>query len=293
MDRIRITLCGHVDAGKSTLAGHLLYRLNVFSDRDLETARKKASENKMDSWSFAYLLDTLEEEQLSGKTRDYIETEFTLDGRKFILTDTPGHHQLIPAMIEGANATQIGFFVLSMKSSEFQKCLADIEHIILFRCMGVKRLIVLLNKVDLATAEQIQANQLEASKMLKKIGYAKPVFLQVSALTGDGFEQLIETVKTIKIEPTELISHTAGRLILKGLVLTKMISPGYCGVLHGNKFQQEVEIDSVLTEKKTPYARKNETCIITINLRHEETFSTRRFILRNGEETVFLGSLSD
>lgn len=320
---IRITLCGHVDAGKSTLAGHLLYKLGVFTDKDVENAKKKARENKMDTWYFAYLLDILEQEQLSGKTSDFIEQPFELSGRPYILIDTPGHHHLIPAMIAGADSTHIGLFVLSMKSSEFQKCLDDIEHIILFKCMGVKHLIVLMNKADLVDADTLAKNQTAIQTMLKRIGYSSATYLAISALNGDNVDKIIDVLKNIEVAPAKSVTYRTSQLTLKGIVLTKMISAGYMGVLHGNRTCHEVMIDSLralpkknevgkkkndaplpfakkndalmpFTKKNDalmPFAKKNDVCVIVINFPREEEFSTTRFILRNADETVFLGTL--
>lgn len=80
------TLIGHVDFGKSTLAGHLLYKCGVFTDEDVQEIKRKT---KKDKWS--YLLDIDSTERERGKTHEMSKNEFCYNGNKFCLIDTPGH----------------------------------------------------------------------------------------------------------------------------------------------------------------------------------------------------------
>jgi signal recognition particle receptor subunit beta len=291
----RIVLAGHVDAGKSTLAGHLLYHLGVFSDRDLQAAAKAAEANHMSSWRYAYLLDILEEEQQSGKTRDYVEVPFTLGQRSFLLVDTPGHHHLIPAMIDGADRATAALVVLSCKSSEFDKCLNDTEHLVLLKCLGIKHVIAVLNKCDTVDAAVLAAHQTTARKMLRKVGFREPTFVSVSALNGTGFPELLAAVAACPApEPaatdvTEDAASATTELTLAGIVLCPLLTAGYQGVLHGSGGLQ-VEAEVAALHHTAPFARRGTECRLTIRLPNPQVLQGTRYVLRDaGSGTVFVG----
>ena len=90
----RFVLIGHVDHGKSTLAGHLLYKVGKFTQRDAEKASQDADKLKMIRWKWAYLLDTYQEERERGKTHEYCIEPFQWEGISYELIDTPGHSSI-------------------------------------------------------------------------------------------------------------------------------------------------------------------------------------------------------
>lgn len=290
---MRFTLFGHVDAGKSTFGGHFLLKHNVFSEQEMKNCHELAIQNKMEGWRFAYLLDVDEHEQLNGKTSDCIQFEFEVNGIKHILTDTPGHHYLIPKMISGADDTDVGIFVISMKSSEFDKCLDDTEHLLLLRCLGIKHLIVILNKIDLAS--DIDDKRKKIQNLIRKIGFSNKItsYVDVDSLTGTGFDQIDKIITNLSfVEEISKINLQTNKIILDGIVLGNLITPGFLAVLHGKKIISNIEVESITIENSpTPFARKDKRCTLTIKLPNVVNIISDRFILRLNDKTVFLGKL--
>lgn len=304
-DPRRVMWCGHVDAGKSTLCGHLLYKLGVFSERDLEVAERSATERKLGAWKYAYLLDILADEQDRGKTRDYCETPAVLKDQTWVFVDTPGHHAFLRHMIEGAEGVSVALWVVSLRPSESEKSLSDTEHLVLLRCLGIQHLVVVLNKSDLMEEGTLDTIKTNASQVAKANGFgAKQVsFCQVSGWTGEGLvspgpwggPSLVDVLTSLPPPKVEAVSEvTTTSLTMKGMVTGEhqLITAGALVVLQGGGHTLEVEVERVATVSKKPFARTGDQATLTLRiLQGPVTFRTKRFILRNGDTTVFLGVL--
>jgi translation elongation factor EF-1alpha len=288
-----------VDCGKSTISGHLLYKLNVFSTDEFRIAEKKAIDNKMPTWKYAYLLDVMEEEQIHGKTKDYCEYSFEYNEKKYLIVDTPGHQQLVRNMINGCSSVDIGLFVVSCKSNEYQNCLNDIEHLAILKCLGAQYIVVLLNKWDIKDDTlSLDTIQHQVKMILKKSGFKHVYFCCTSGYLGYNLvtndntyptQCLMNVIDSISVHRKELVSYKTNKLVLSGVVIgTKLLTAGYSLVVHGGGTNKEfqVDIDSILPKC---FARPNEKCTITINLQFEEIFTNNRFILRDANETLFIG----
>jgi len=302
MDPLRVLWCGHVDAGKSTLCGHLMYKLGVFSDRDLEVAERSANERKLAAWKYAYLLDILADEQERGKTRDYCETPCTLHGRNVVFVDTPGHHAFLRHMIEGAEGASVALWVVSLRPSETEKSLADTEHLMLLRCLGIQHVVVVMNKCDLMDDGAAAGVAKEALRVTKTCGFAsKQVsFCYVSGWTGDGLtspgpwggQSLVDTVASLPSPKTETAPTTASSVLtMKGMVMgeRQLITAGTLLVMQGGGHTLDVEVTSV--HGKKPFVRSGEQTTLTVRVMSGAVVSARRFVLRTGDSTVFLGIL--
>jgi signal recognition particle receptor subunit beta len=298
----RVLWCGHVDAGKSTLCGHLLYTLGVFSDHDLAQAERTAQDKKLSGWKYAYLLDILTDEQERGKTRDYCETPCTLGSKEFVFVDTPGHHAFLRHMIEGAEGATAALWVVSVRPSETEKSLADTEHLLLLRCLGVQHLVIVLNKCDLMEEDVLETVKTKTGQIAKKYGFgpAHVSYCCVSGWTGAGLTtpgpwggvDLATTLTSLpppKCDP--VAEYTTDTLTLKGMVTgDHLITPGLVLVLQGSRLTLEVEVERVVSPTKKPFARQGEQATLSLRfLQGTTALCAKRFILRNGDATVFLG----
>ena len=149
---VSIVFVGHVDSGKSTISGSLLYNLGQVDDRAIEKYKREAKVKNRESWFMAYIMDTYEEEREKGKTVDIGKASFTTPHRRFTLLDAPGHAGYIPNLLLGACQADFAGLVISAKKGEFEsgfdKQGSTREHTLLLKALGVNNLIVMVNKMD-------------------------------------------------------------------------------------------------------------------------------------------------
>ncbi|PJF17397.1 Sup35p [Paramicrosporidium saccamoebae] len=151
-ENINVVFIGHVDAGKSTLGGQLLYLTGMVDKRTLEKFEKESKELNRESWYLSWALDTSEEERHKGITVECGRAHFETDKRRFTILDAPGHKNFVPSMISGAAQSDVAVLVISARKGEFEtgfeKGGQTREHAMLVKTLGVKRLIVVINKMD-------------------------------------------------------------------------------------------------------------------------------------------------
>ncbi|PKY03284.1 hypothetical protein P168DRAFT_255499 [Aspergillus campestris IBT 28561] len=198
-EHVNIVFIGHVDAGKSTLGGAILYVTGMVDERTLEKYRKDAKEAGRETWYLSWALDLTNEERAKGKTVEVGRAHFQLtiqspDGpveRDFSILDAPGHKAFVHHMIGGASQADVGVLVISARKGEyetgFEKGGQTREHALLARNTGVKTLIVAVNKMDDPTVEWSKARfdecTVKVSKFLEALGYKKDdlYFMPISA----------------------------------------------------------------------------------------------------------------
>jgi peptide chain release factor subunit 3 len=184
-----------VDAGKSTLGGQILYLKGQVDERTIERYKIEAKEKNRESWFLAYILDLGEEEREKGKTTDVSRAGFETKKKRYTVLDAPGHRNYVPNMIGGASQADVAVLVVSARKGEFEsgfeKDGQTREHATLAKTLGVKRLVVAINKMDDSTVEwsKERYDQIvtELTKFLKGVGYdpKKTVtFLPISGQTG-------------------------------------------------------------------------------------------------------------
>lgn len=191
-ENLSIVFIGHVDAGKSTFCGQLLYSTGQVDIRTIEKYEKEAKEKNRESWFLAYILDTNEEERQKGKTVEVGKALFETNHKKITILDAPGHKNYVPNMILGACQADIAVLVISARKGEFEtgfeKGGQTREHILLTRTLGVLYLIVVINKMDDVTVNWDQNRFLECKEklsiFLKSIGFNNKQikFIPISAL---------------------------------------------------------------------------------------------------------------
>ena len=203
-DHLNVVFIGHVDAGKSTIAGQLLLLMGMVDPRTLDKYEKLAKELGRDSWYLAYILDTNKEERARGKTVEVGRAYFSTDKRRFTILDAPGHKDYVPKMIGGAAQADVAILVISARKGEFEagftKGGQTKEHAMLAKTLGVNRLIVLVNKMDEKTVmwDQGRFEHIRDTLMpyLSKIGFKKNViFMPVSGLTKANLKECTEWYK--------------------------------------------------------------------------------------------------
>ena len=188
LPKINIMTAGHVDAGKSTLIGRLLFDSGAIREDQMRKLKELAKELKKETFEFAFLMDRLKEERERGVTIDIMHTPFESKKYYYTVIDAPGHRDFVKNMITGASQADAAILVVSAKPGEgIQE--QTREHTFLLKVLGINQLLVAINKMDAANYDEKRYNELVADvkKLLQSVGYkvdAMP-FVPVSAYVGD------------------------------------------------------------------------------------------------------------
>jgi elongation factor 1-alpha len=185
---INIMTAGHVDAGKSTLIGRLLYDTGAIREEEMRKLKDLATELKKETFEFAFVMDVAKEERERGVTIDVMHRPFETQKWFFTIIDAPGHRDFVKNMITGASQADVAMIVVSAKQGEGVQEQTK-EHMFLLRVLGIKQLMVVVNKMDAANYDQKRFEEIkqEVSKLLMGVG-VKPEeipFIPVSAYQGD------------------------------------------------------------------------------------------------------------
>ncbi|GAB7349235.1 hypothetical protein MBLNU459_g8397t1 [Dothideomycetes sp. NU459] len=182
---------GHVDHGKSTLMGRLLYDLKVVDQRSIDKFRKEATTLGKSSFALAWVMDSTSEERERGVTVDIAMNHFETAKTKFTILDAPGHRDFIPNMIAGASQADFAVLVIDAGTNSFESGLKGQtkEHALLVRSMGVQRIIIAINKMDSVQWDQDRFEEIkqQLSAFLTTAGFQPKniVFIPCSGLTGE------------------------------------------------------------------------------------------------------------
>jgi len=192
---INIVVIGHVDAGKSTTTGHLIYKCGGIDKRTIEKFEKESAEMGKSSFKYAWVLDKLKAERERGITIDIALWKFETSKYYFTIIDAPGHRDFIKNMITGTSQADCAVLVVASGTGEFEAGIAKTgqtrEHALLAYTLGVKQMICVVNKMDDKSVNwgEGRYNEIknEVSSFLKKIGYNsdKVPFVPISGWHGD------------------------------------------------------------------------------------------------------------
>jgi elongation factor 1 alpha-like protein len=186
-----ISKLGHVDAGKSTLMGRLLADLKAVDQRTLDKYRREAERIGKGSFALAWVLDQGSEERARGVTIDIAMNKFETEKTRFTILDAPGHRDFVPNMIAGASQADFAVLVIDAGTGNFESGLKGQtkEHALLVRSMGVQKVIVAVNKMDIVQWSKDRFDEIEQqiSSFLTTAGFqAKNIsFVPCSGFHGD------------------------------------------------------------------------------------------------------------
>jgi len=192
---INIVVIGHVDSGKSTTTGHLIYKCGGIDKRTIEKFEKEAQEMGKGSFKYAWVLDKLKAERERGITIDIALWKFETSKYYVTIIDAPGHRDFIKNMITGTSQADCAVLIVAAGVGEFEAGISKNgqtrEHALLAYTLGVKQLIVAVNKMDSTEPPYSDARfneiQKEVSSYIKKIGYNPDTvcFVPISGWHGD------------------------------------------------------------------------------------------------------------
>ena len=200
-EHVNIIFIGHVDAGKSTLGGSILYATGMVDERTMDKYKREAKEAGRETWYLSWALDLTKEERSKGKTVEVGRGFFETEKRRYSILDAPGHKTFVPNMIGGASQADVGILVISARKGEyetgFEKGGQTREHAILAKTQGVNKLVIVINKMDDPTVEWSEARYKECSDklmaFLRGVGYTKNdvMFMPISAQTTVGIKDRV------------------------------------------------------------------------------------------------------
>ena len=194
---LSMVVVGHVDAGKSTMMGRLLYELGNLGEREHSQNERASQKAGKGSFAFAWALDSSEEERARGVTIDVAQDNFETPHRRFVLLDAPGHRDFIPNMISGAAQADAALLVVDAAKGAFEAGFGPNgqtrEHALLVRSLGVQQLVIVVNKMDALHYDQGRFDEIvdQLKPFLAHTGFdaAKIPFVPCGAAVGENLSK--------------------------------------------------------------------------------------------------------
>ena len=202
---LSLVVCGHVDAGKSTTTGHLIFKLGGVSQREMDKLQAEADAMNKSSFAFAYYMDKDKAERERGVTINCTTKEFYTDSYHFTIVDAPGHRDYIKNMITGAGCADVALLLVPAEKGGFETAIQKgdhktntiqgqtRQHARLLSLLGIEQLIVGINKMDSCDWSEDRYNEIkeEMTKMIQQAGF-KPRRVPFIPYSGYKGENLIE-----------------------------------------------------------------------------------------------------
>ncbi|NJD51418.1 MAG: translation elongation factor EF-1 subunit alpha [Candidatus Methanoperedens sp.] len=193
---LNLAVIGHIDHGKSTLVGRLMFETGAVPPHIIEKYREEAKAKGKESFVFAWVMDSLKEERDRGITIDVAHQRFDTAKYYFTVVDCPGHRDFVKNMITGASQADAAILVVAGKEGVQSQTK---EHVFLSRTLGINQLIIAINKMDEVNYDKARydAVKSDVSTLLKMVGY-KPDelnFIPTSAFKGDNLAKPSENTK--------------------------------------------------------------------------------------------------
>ena len=184
-DHMNVVFIGHVDAGKSTTVGRLLYETGAVTEQMLNKLKDEAAKVGKATFEFAFVMDELKEERERGVTIDISHREFETAKYHYTIIDAPGHKDFVKNMITGASQADAAVLVISVKDGIQPQTK---EHAFLAKVLGINQFIVNLSKMDAVGYDQAKYNETKAEveKLLKGMGYKVDAIQWIAASSYNG-----------------------------------------------------------------------------------------------------------
>jgi small GTP-binding protein len=206
---VNVVIIGHVDHGKSTLIGRLLYDSESITEGRVEEIQKLAEEYKK-RFEFAYFIDSFDDELKEERTIDTTGVMFKGQKNLYSITDVPGHKEFIKNMLTGASHADVAVLVVAADEGIQEQ---TGRHAFLIHMLGIKQLFAVVNKMDIVDYKQevFQTIKSGVSKLLASLGYSNIDFIPISAMEGDNIYKpsprmewykgptLIQTLDEVKV----------------------------------------------------------------------------------------------
>lgn len=195
-DPSSLVFIGHVDVGKSTICGNLMFLTGMVDQRTIDKFKQEAREKNRDSWWLAYVMDINDDEKAKGKTVEVGRATLETKSKRYTVFDAPGHKNYVPDMIMGAAMADVAALVISARKGEYESGFEGEgqtrEHAQLARSLGVEKLVVIVNKMD---EESVNWDKLRYDEIVNGVtpflteqcGYKEEnvIFIPISGLTGE------------------------------------------------------------------------------------------------------------
>ena len=196
---MNVVFVGHVDAGKSTIVGRLMFDSGVVSQQEMDKLKAEAVKYGKVGFEFAYIMDAIKQERERGVTIDLSYKKIMTDKFQLTIIDAPGHRDFVKNMITGASQADAAFLVISAPSGVEPQ---TTEHLWLLRTMGVKNIAVAINKMDDVGYKEDRFNKVkeEVGKLLKGVGInaETTTFVACAGLKGDNIVKKSENMPWYK-----------------------------------------------------------------------------------------------
>ncbi len=211
---MNIVFIGHVDHGKSTTVGRLLYEHGEIDQRIIDNFKKEAEEKGKATFEFAWVMDKLKEERERGVTIDVAHRKFVTDKYYFTIIDAPGHRDFVKNMITGTSQADAAILIVAAPEGVMEQTK---EHLFLARTLGVPQMIVAINKMDATkppySEQRFKEVKAEVEKLLAMIGWKDVPIIPISGYKGDNIMKksenlswwngptLLELLNNLKLPP--------------------------------------------------------------------------------------------
>lgn len=260
-DMLRFLTCGSVDDGKSTLIGRMLYDSKMIFDDQLAAAESESKKygTTSEKIDMALLVDGLQSEREQGITIDVAYRFFTTENRKFVIADTPGHEQYTRNMVTGASTADVAIILIDARKGILTQTR---RHSFIVSLLGIKHVIVAINKMDLVDFSQVTFNEIKDaySKLAEELNIENTYYIPMSALDGDNVvdksektpwyegKTLLNLLDTMDINRDKL-THSF-RFPVQYVNRPNLDFRGFCGTIAGGSVKVGDEI-TVLPSGKT------------------------------------------